>query len=33
MTETVSFQLNDKPVRLEVDADRTLLWVLRTISA
>ena len=30
MSDTVSFKLNDKPVHLEVDADRTLLWVLRT---
>jgi len=26
----ISFKLNDKPVRLEVDANRSLLWVLRT---
>jgi len=30
MTETVSFKLNDKPVRLDLDSDRALLWVLRT---
>lgn len=30
MTETVSFKLNDKPVRLSVDSERLLLWVLRT---
>jgi aerobic-type carbon monoxide dehydrogenase small subunit (CoxS/CutS family) len=30
MTESISFKLNDKPVRLNVDGDRTLLWVLRT---
>jgi len=30
MKETVSFQLNGKPVSLEVDPDRVLLWVLRT---
>ncbi len=30
MSDTVSFKLNDKPVRLEVDPERTLLWVLRT---
>jgi len=30
MTETISFKLNDKPVRLNVDSDRLLLWVLRT---
>jgi aerobic-type carbon monoxide dehydrogenase small subunit (CoxS/CutS family) len=30
MTDFISFKLNDKPVRLNVDGDRTLLWVLRT---
>ncbi len=30
MPETISFKLNDKPVRLEVDGNRKLLWVLRT---
>ena len=30
MTEPVSFKLNDKPVELKVDPERTLLWVLRT---
>lgn len=30
MSETISFKLNDKPVSLKVDADRLLLWVLRT---
>jgi aerobic-type carbon monoxide dehydrogenase small subunit (CoxS/CutS family) len=30
MTDAISFKLNDKPVRLEVDGDRPLLWVLRT---
>jgi aerobic-type carbon monoxide dehydrogenase small subunit (CoxS/CutS family) len=30
MSETISFKLNDKPVRLNVDGERTLLWVLRT---
>ncbi len=30
MTDTISFKLNDKPVQLDVDGDRTLLWVLRT---
>jgi aerobic-type carbon monoxide dehydrogenase small subunit (CoxS/CutS family) len=30
MTETISFKLNNKPVRLEVDGSRQLLWVLRT---
>ena len=30
MTETIAFKLNDKPVRVNVDSDRLLLWVLRT---
>ncbi len=30
MTETVSFKLNGKPVRLTVDSERLLLWILRT---
>jgi aerobic-type carbon monoxide dehydrogenase small subunit (CoxS/CutS family) len=30
MPETIRFTLNGKPVALETDADRTLLWVLRT---
>jgi aerobic-type carbon monoxide dehydrogenase small subunit (CoxS/CutS family) len=30
MTENVSFKLNDKPVRVDLDSDRLLLWVLRT---
>jgi carbon-monoxide dehydrogenase small subunit len=30
MTETIRFKLNGQPVRLEVDGERTLLWVLRT---
>ena len=30
MADSISFKLNDKPVRLSVDGDRTLLWVLRT---
>lgn len=30
MTEKLSFQLNDKPVQVETDPDRVLLWVLRT---
>lgn len=30
MSDTISFKLNDKPVRLTVDGDRLLLWVLRT---
>mgnify|MGYP001824719040 CR=1 FL=1 len=29
MIQTIQFFLNDKPVRIEVDDDRTLLWVLR----
>jgi aerobic-type carbon monoxide dehydrogenase small subunit (CoxS/CutS family) len=29
MTETISFKLNDKPVNLNVDPERELLWVLR----
>jgi aerobic carbon-monoxide dehydrogenase small subunit len=29
-TNAISFKLNDKPVRLNVDGDRLLLWVLRT---
>ena len=29
MKEAISFQLNGKPVTLEVDPDRMLLWVLR----
>jgi aerobic-type carbon monoxide dehydrogenase small subunit (CoxS/CutS family) len=29
MQRTVSFTLNGKPVRLEVDDERALLWVLR----
>jgi aerobic-type carbon monoxide dehydrogenase small subunit (CoxS/CutS family) len=28
--ETIQFELNDKPVRLTVDGERKLLWVLRT---
>jgi len=28
--ETIDFQLNGKPVRLTVDGERPLLWVLRT---
>ncbi len=27
---SISFRLNGKPIRLDVDGDRTLLWVLRT---
>jgi aerobic-type carbon monoxide dehydrogenase small subunit (CoxS/CutS family) len=30
MADSIAFKLNDKPVRLNVDGDRTLLWVLRT---
>ncbi len=30
MKETIQFKLNDKPVRLDVDGERMLLWVLRT---
>jgi len=30
MQSTIQFRLNDKPVRLEVDGERMLLWVLRT---
>ncbi len=30
MKEIITFRLNGKPVRLEVDGDRKLLWVLRT---
>jgi len=30
MPDTISFKLNDKPVRLDVDGNRLLLWVLRT---
>lgn len=30
MTEHISFELNDQPVRVNVAPDRTLLWVLRT---
>jgi aerobic-type carbon monoxide dehydrogenase small subunit (CoxS/CutS family) len=30
MTETIQFKLNDRPVSLKVNADRMLLWVLRT---
>jgi aerobic-type carbon monoxide dehydrogenase small subunit (CoxS/CutS family) len=30
MIEKISFTLNNKPVILEVDGDRKLLWVLRT---
>ena len=30
MTETISFRLNGKPTTLNVDGDRSLLWILRT---
>jgi aerobic-type carbon monoxide dehydrogenase small subunit (CoxS/CutS family) len=30
MSDTIAFKLNDKPVQLKVDGNRTLLWVLRT---
>ena len=30
MKRTISFVLNGKPMTLEVDPERTLLWVLRT---
>ena len=30
MKETISFKLNGKRTRLEIEGDRTLLWVLRT---
>jgi aerobic-type carbon monoxide dehydrogenase small subunit (CoxS/CutS family) len=30
MSDTIAFKLNDQPVRLDVDGDRPLLWVLRT---
>jgi aerobic-type carbon monoxide dehydrogenase small subunit (CoxS/CutS family) len=30
MKETIRFKLNGKPTTLNVDGDRTLLWVLRT---
>lgn len=30
MKEKISFILNDKPVTIETDSDRELLWVLRT---
>ena len=32
MAETIAFKLNDKPVHLEVDGRRPLLWVLRTVE-
>ncbi|MBN2243229.1 MAG: (2Fe-2S)-binding protein [Acidobacteria bacterium] len=30
MKETIQFTLNGKPTTIEVEGDRTLLWVLRT---
>ncbi len=30
MTEEIQFKLNGKPVKISVDSDRVLLWVLRT---
>lgn len=30
MNQTIRFTLNGRPVTLDADADRTLLWVLRT---
>ncbi len=30
MNETISFKLNNKPVSINTDGERTLLWVLRT---
>jgi carbon-monoxide dehydrogenase small subunit len=30
MKETIEFTLNGRPRRLQIDGDRTLLWVLRT---
>ncbi len=30
MADTIAFKLNDKPVQLDVDGNRPLLWVLRT---
>ena len=30
MSDAIAFKLNDKPVRLDVDGERPLLWVLRT---
>jgi aerobic-type carbon monoxide dehydrogenase small subunit (CoxS/CutS family) len=29
MIETIQFILNDKPIKTNIDTDRTLLWVLR----
>lgn len=30
MADTIAFKLNEKPIRLKVDGNRLLLWVLRT---
>jgi aerobic-type carbon monoxide dehydrogenase small subunit (CoxS/CutS family) len=30
MKSSISFRLNGKPIQMDVDGDRTLLWVLRT---
>jgi aerobic-type carbon monoxide dehydrogenase small subunit (CoxS/CutS family) len=30
MSDSISFRLNGKPLHLDVDGDRSLLWVLRT---
>ncbi len=30
MADKISFKLNDRPVRLDVDGNRKLLWILRT---
>jgi len=30
MKETIDLKLNDEPISLNVDAERMLLWVLRT---
>jgi len=30
MPDNIAFKLNDKPVRLDTDGSRSLLWVLRT---
>ena len=30
MKEVIEFTLNGRPTRMEIDGDRTLLWVLRT---
>ncbi len=30
MKESIAFRLNGKPIRMDVDGDRMLLWVLRT---